>query len=306
LKVNSKNRSSAERSFHLSIAEAVIQAITEAKLGLTHDHSTLAELLAVNNSGREGISIPEGVKRQLEGSATERMRVIKNGDKTLLRYLLLGLDCDRDWDNLPRTVRSFLLKRCCGEARHISDDETSWISSKFCKDNSLDIEEYVARCNLGATLTTLVNSFAGALEAEGNHRDQLEPPDSSYEKCIDAPLLSSSQNSDKLDLIKLPIYQIHHALKFCIKFLVVSLVADPEFQRELDYVMSGKPLIIRWPVTFFLNGIWIFCKALQQFILPLILVHYTFYSIRLHILLILICFAYSSMAAKASQGFTII
>jgi hypothetical protein len=63
----------------------------------------------------------------------------------------------------------------------------------------------------------------------------------------------------------------HHALSIGIKFLVISLVTDPHFQRELDYLMAGMPGMIRRPVTFFLNGIWIYCKTLQRIILPFFL-----------------------------------
>ncbi|KAI9877112.1 MAG: hypothetical protein M1823_007159, partial [Watsoniomyces obsoletus] len=57
------------------------------------------------------------------------------------------------------------------------------------------------------------------------------------------------------------------------KFIVVSIVADPEFQRELDYMMAGKPAFFRWPVTYFLAGLWTYCKILQQIMIPLVLLH---------------------------------
>lgn len=247
----------------------------------------MAELLAVSgNSEVEGLSVPEGVKRQLENSATERAKVLKSGDNTLLRYLLLGLECDERWDNLPRTIRSFLLKRCCGEPCHVSDDQVSWIRSQFCKDNSLDIEEYVARCNVGATLTILINSLAGALDADRSWRDEPEPPYSSYERCIDFVLSPSTHDTDRwfVKLFVRPIQWARHAFRTCVKFVVVSLVADPEFQRELDFVMSRKPWFIRWPVTLTLNWIWMFSKGLQQIILPLVLVGPSIHSNPSHVL----------------------
>jgi hypothetical protein len=240
----------------------------------------LAEVLAVSENGEDGLSVPEGIKRQLQNSSTERAKVIRNSDKALLQYLLLGLDCDTEWDKLPKNIRSFLLKRACGESSHVSDDQLSWIGSVFCRDYSLNVEEYVSRCNLGATLTMLVNSVARALEADYSYQDQPEPPDASYEKCIECTL---SQSADELDnrftrFLKRAISWVHHTLRQFIKFISVSLVADPEFQRELDYAMLGKPWIIRWPVTFFLIGVWIYCKTLQQMIFPLFLVYPTIHS----------------------------
>ena len=256
------------------IAEAIIHATAESRLGLSHEHSTFAELLAVTDKSEDGLSIPTGRKRQLENAAVERASIVRNGDKEILRHLLLGLDCDKDWDSLPRTIRAFLLKRCLGDASRVSDDQVSWIHATFCRGNSLDVDEYVARCNLGASLTALVNSFAEALEAEHTNGFQQYTPYPSHEKCLELPFKPSINdlNGGCLDLLKLPIYRIYHGLRICIKFLVVCLVADPEFQRELDYVMCTKPWIIRWPVTFFLNGFWIYCKTLQGTILPIFLV----------------------------------
>jgi hypothetical protein len=267
------------------IAEAVVQATSESRLGLSHDHSMLAELLAVNDNDDEELSVPEGVKRQLESSATERVRVINNGDKTLLRHLLLGLDCDRDWDNLPKTVRSFLLRRCCGQPCHLSADQISWIRSRLCAGDSLDIEEYIARCNLGATLAVLVKSFAEALEANDAYLDQPEFLDSSYERLIGALLSSSAHGLDLglVDSLKLSFSRCHQKVKACIKFAVISLVADPEYQRELNYMIRGQPLLLAWPVTFFLNGIWSFCKTLQRIILPVVLVRPALHSNLTHV-----------------------
>src|SRR6266536_4996449 len=240
------------------IAEAVVQATCETQLGLSHDHSMLAELLAADHCDGEELSIPEGIKRQLETSAAERARIINNGDRTLLRYLLLGLDCEREWDNLPKTVRSFLLKRCCGQSDPLSADEESWIRSRICASDSLDLEEYVARCNLGAMLTVSVNTFAKALEANGVYNeDEPEFPDPSYEKLLGSlPSSSANESGSRLDSLKLYLSRFHQKVQMCIKFLVLSLTADPEYQRELNYMICGKPLFLYWPVTFFLNGIW--------------------------------------------------
>ena len=256
------------------IAEAVIHATAASRLGLSHDHATLAEMLTVSDKGEEELSIPEARKRQLENSTVERARIINNGDREMLQYLLFGLDCDKDWDTLPRTIRAFLLQRFLGYPSLISGVQASWIYSRFCQGNSVGVDEYVARCNLGASLSALVNSYAEALEAEHTYKHQPDLPDSSYEKCLELPFAPSTRESDhsRLDLLKLPIFRIYHGLRIGIKFLVVCLVADPEFQRELDYVMSTKPWVIRWPVTFCLTGFWMYCKMLQRFILPIFLV----------------------------------
>jgi hypothetical protein len=254
------------------IAEAIIQASSEAHLGLSHDHAMLAELLAVDDFGGEELFIPEGIKRQLETSAAERARTINNGDKTLLRYLLLGVECEREWDNLPKTVRFFLFKRCFGQSGPLSTDHESWIRSRLCATDSLDLEEFIARYNLGAALTISVNTFAREVEANSAY-DEEEPgfSDPSFEKLLGS--VSVSEPSSKLDYIKRFPSRFLQKVRMCIKFLVLSLTADPEYQRELNYMIRTKPLLLHWPVTLFLNGIWSFAKALQGFIIPLVLFH---------------------------------
>ncbi|KAJ9624552.1 hypothetical protein H2203_005287 [Taxawa tesnikishii (nom. ined.)] len=260
------------------VAEAIIQATAQSKFGLSHDQAALAELLAVDHEYDEQLSIPEGVKRQLEISATERSRVIDNGDKETLRYLLLGLNCDTEWDNLPRNVRLFLLKRCSGKACDITEDQASWIRSRFLKDKSTDAEEYIERCNLGVSLSTLVVSYAKSVAADYTYQgfpDALNSSYESYEQLFGRPLPmnTSGYKRKPIEAAKRAALRVLYATRFAIKFIVVSLVADPEFQRELDYVIKDKVFLIRWPVTFVLNGIWVYCKTLQNFILPAFLFH---------------------------------
>jgi hypothetical protein len=240
---------------------------------MSQDHSAMAEVLAGHDSRKQGLSIPEGVQRLLQNSESDRISVMRTGEKSLLRYTLLGLDCDTEWDNLPKITRHFLLERCCGESGAIPEDQIDFIRSRFLEDKSLGVDEYVARCHLGATLVSLINTFVRDLEADISHRFRSEPPESFLD---DSYLLSTTGSKDTfLDLLKHPFYQIHQSVQVCIKFIVVSLVADPEYQRELEYVLGGQPAIIRWPVTSILNGIWIYCKTMQKMILPLFLVFHT-------------------------------
>ncbi|TKA72816.1 hypothetical protein B0A49_05480 [Cryomyces minteri] len=252
------------------IAEAIVQATLEVKLGLSHEHSTLAELLVVDHSSNERIFIPEGVKRQLERSAAERARAIKQADRESLRHMLVGLDCDRDWDNLPMTIRSLLLKTCCGEPLKITGEQLSWIRSRSSQRGSLDVEEHFARAKLGAALTLYVEAYAKALEADGHYQDRHEPPDATYQRFIGAPLPSDANNPDGqfIETVRQPVYRTIQAVRFVVKFFVISLVADPEFQRELEYVISDKTFLLRWPAKVILNGIWIYCKTLQRIIIP--------------------------------------
>ena len=257
------------------IAEAIIQAISATKFGFSNDHSNLAELLALTGGGEDEISVPQGVQRQLENCATERRKVIANSDKTLLRYLLLGLDCDTAWDNLPREIRFFLLSRCYLQRCYLSDNQASWIRSQFCQNGAIAVDEYIARCNLGVALTTLINEHA-IIQDTKNDEYQEEPREIpfDFDRLLGPPTNpGDDENKRLIDRLLMPVTRIHQILVTVMKFLVVAMVADPEFHRELDYIMAGKPKLFAWPVTFLLSGLWSYCKTLQQIMIPLVLLH---------------------------------
>jgi hypothetical protein len=73
-------------------------------------------------------------------------------------------------------------------------------------------------------------------------------------------------------VVKQRLLQFYHALNTCIKFTVLALVADPEYQRELHYMLRGEPSIVSWLTGRFLTAIWLFCKVLQDAVLPVVLV----------------------------------
>ncbi|KAF2667969.1 glycosyl transferase [Microthyrium microscopicum] len=253
------------------IAEAIIHCTAQARLGFTKEHSQLIELLAMSGIQDDEFAIPEGVKRQLEHSSNERLRVLKDSDKTFLRDLLLGLDVEVGWDNLPLTVRSYLIQRCCGLPCRLSDVQIDWMNSRLEETRCIDADELIARSNLGAVTSAQITAFASNLE--GDHDgDRPEPPDSIYD---DVTLLPNAMEPDTriIDRILKPVFWSNNKLQIGIKFCVVALIADPEFQRELDYVMQGKPAIIRWPITFGLNILWHYVKTLQNIILPIFLLH---------------------------------
>lgn len=254
------------------IAEAIIQATCEFHLGLSHDHAILAELLVAEDPDVRDLSMPEGIRRQLKTHPTERARIIDGRNKTLLRHLLLGIDCEREWDDLPKPMRHFLLDRCRGQFGPLSAEQQNWISSTRCGNDSIEPQEYISRSNLGVIYTTSLYNLAKALEATGayNGRD-LEPTNRCFESLF--PFSGVKEACSMLQSNKLCISRYRRTLQTCIKFLVLSLTADPEYQRELDYMTHGLPSLLRMPLTLFLNGIWSFCRAMQRVIIPLVAFH---------------------------------
>ena len=249
-----------------SVTEALIQATSEAFFGISRVHSTLAEILAVPSNGDSVISIPEGLKRQLECSSMERIKVIANGDRELLRDLLLGLNCDTEWDGLPQIIRVFLLERCCGESQAITHEQASWLDSRFCAGDNLAIEEHVARSNLGAILSSLVATYAHTLETHQYPLPYPEAPNKIERGLLEATFGAPAPSLR--DRLKQPMYIVVRAVRLAIKFLIVALVADPEFQRELDFILTDQNVVFQWLANVLLNVVWLYCHALQQLILP--------------------------------------
>ncbi|RMZ88309.1 hypothetical protein DV736_g4460, partial [Chaetothyriales sp. CBS 134916] len=253
------------------VAECLLQATAEWKFDFTHEHSVLAELLVVDEDEQTGAYLPEGVKRQLAVSS-ERNTFVKQGNKILLRQLLLGIDCDTEWDTLALDVRDFLFKRCTGDSTTVSRRGLEWIQERSSVIGPSASEEHVARCNMLIDMTVAAILHAEALAEANTERYSTKTGASNFNNGQLQKVLLSTDHRPLMARIKAHILHFGQAIRVAMKFFVVSIVADPEFQRELDYVISGKPWFIRYPATFLLDGIWIFCKTLQQLLLPIVLI----------------------------------
>ncbi|KAF1999703.1 glycosyltransferase family 4 protein [Amniculicola lignicola CBS 123094] len=246
------------------VAESITQATCENHLGFSRTHAMLAQTLVAEDTIYEGPTIPEGIKERLESSATERAHVIKSSDALFLRYLLLDVDCDTEWDNLPGTIRSALLKRLSGQTSDLSAEEKAWILKKQTSVNVIDPEEYVARCILAARLTLWTKDYISTCEHTNAYQIDKDADESSQYRLL-------RPTSGRQSLPRYIIVRVVQLWKACIKFVILSLTSDPEYQRELDYVTKSQPLVIRRTITFALNSVWWYCKILQQLIIPLVL-----------------------------------
>jgi hypothetical protein len=65
---------------------------------------------------------------------------------------------------------------------------------------------------------------------------------------------------------------VYETLGWIVKILMVCLVADPEVQRELDYLIGDKHIVLRGPIKVITCGLWMYCKALQRVVLPFFIV----------------------------------
>ncbi|KAJ5908940.1 hypothetical protein N7495_001622 [Penicillium taxi] len=257
-----------------AIAEAIVQATAEARLGLSQDHSMVAEMLVVQHREDSDLSVPEGVKYQLERNPAECLRVATQGRRTFLRHLLLGVDCDLEWDSLPESARSFLVRRCSGKPGPITSSELEWLQARAGVSSLEAIGTYVARYNLGVAMSTAVNFFAQTWMNHDQFPDHPVFVDSTFEKPFQSLLPPPiGANLPFFEKFKLFFLQLHYNIRTTLKFLIIPLVADNEYQRELNYKLRRKPLFFAVPTKLVLNSIWSFAKLLQRILIPLVLLH---------------------------------
>lgn len=151
-------------------------------------------------------------------------------------------------------------------------EDAIWLSKRFGLQENL---QRVTRGNLGATLAILVASHAKSLLNVDSQKDLVSLSSSvTDEWLVEAERLATAKqhNSHFLDICLYGFRRVFDGARFALKFLVISTVADPEYQRELDYVLADKPFLVRWPSKTVLIGIWLYCKTLQRIILPVFLV----------------------------------
>ncbi|KAJ5922453.1 hypothetical protein N7516_010156 [Penicillium verrucosum] len=239
------------------IAETLLHAVTELMVGVPHEYASLAGSIV---SG--GVTYTMAQQLREEANTTTVVRWAK---KELLRQLCLGFEPDLHWDKLPTEVRDLLLKRCLGQQCSLSNSQRQWLQKSLCTFDTDDLDVHVARCNLGAATAISVLDYAHW--GTGEAAFPKEPETSKYISYIPRKLPIA------LSLVRSPASYIYHKLGTIVKFFVVALVADPEFQREFNHVTQTLPTVVRVPIRFLFNMVWVYSKIVQDLGLSLFLFH---------------------------------
>ena len=120
-----------------------------------------------------------------------------------------------------------------------------WIRSRICPTDSIDPLEFVARCNLGATSMLSLYAFASSVNGHGLWDEDDSPiSDPSYERLLGSASLPAVAGPRSMhEQVQRRGSAFIQSIKICIKFLCISLTADPEHQRdpwdETDYEDEG-------------------------------------------------------------------
>lgn len=239
------------------IAETLVHAVSETMLKMSHENAVLAESIVT-------AEITETMAQQLREESRKPVAVHWTR-RELLRQMCLGLECDIHWEKLPNDIRILLLNRCIGQPCLLSVTQRQWLQERLCHSAAKDLDFHVARCNLG--VANAIKAFVFVQQLTGTTPWVTSP--------TTAPYISPAPRKLHmlLSLLNIPLSYVYHGFGSISKFIFVALVADPEFQRELNHVMKQKPTGLRIPVVFSLNVVWRYAKIVQDNSLVFFLFH---------------------------------
>ncbi|OJJ00149.1 hypothetical protein ASPVEDRAFT_70410 [Aspergillus versicolor CBS 583.65] len=239
------------------ISETLLHAVAESIMQIPHEHAVLAESLV-------SAGVTETTARQLRDEADTPL-VVRWAKRELLRQLCLGFECDFHWETLPKAVRKALVSRCLGEPCRLAEKHHQLLEESICQFDTKDLAVHIARSNLAAAAAVSILDYAryGTGEA-GAFKDSETPP---Y-----IPYLPKQLPTIAYFIMK-PLFSVYYLIGAGLKFFVVAMVADPEFQREYNHVMSHYPTVLRVPATFALSIVWRYGKAMQDMGLSFFLFH---------------------------------
>ncbi|OOF90260.1 glycosyltransferase family 4 protein [Aspergillus carbonarius ITEM 5010] len=239
------------------IAETLLHAVAESMGRMPHEYAVLAESLVT-------AGVTETMARQLRAESNTAC-VIRWAKTELLQQLCLGFECDAHWEKLPKEIRTALINRCLGQPCELSGASRKWLEDNLCRFDTDALDVHVARSNLGAASAVSILDYAHYGTGEAAVFQDPETPDH-------IPYVPRKLPAIMQVLVK-PWNSLYYALASIIKFIVVALVADPEFQREFNHVIRQHHPIIRVPATLALSLLWSYSRIMQNFGLSFFLFH---------------------------------
>ncbi|KHJ35338.1 putative glycosyl group 1 family protein [Erysiphe necator] len=255
-------------------AETVLHAVAENYMNLSHDDSFLTEsLLALRplTYKSKRLFTPTWVSNYLRSPmySSKKARIFAvYCERQTLKYLSLRFDPDIKWQSLPRKIRELIIKRCLGQefTCDLSQDDLP----PCCK-IEIPIETYIARCDFGAYMAVSDQVFA-AING-GKDTVKVNSYQYNFKQQESLSWINDSFKPTYICAVKCQFIKFYQSIGFFFKLLVISFVADPELQRELDYVLQNCNHIIRAISLFLSTSIWNYSKKLQNFLMPIFLLY---------------------------------
>jgi glycosyltransferase involved in cell wall biosynthesis len=250
---NEKQCSSSIQQDPRIIAEFLLHETSEVFFGVPHHHAHLVEQVTTSR-------LPENVKLFLN-EETDLLRVNAWANRAMLKSQCFGLDCDLTWDQLPQKIRKFFLRRCLGHSVRPSKSEREALSNVSQFSGIKDLDIHIARCDVARQ--TIVEIVECAVEGSNTIEH-------AQDFTIEEELTSSTGT---LVFVKLMLGYVYHALGLTSKLIVITMLADAEAQRELDFLVHEQHFLIRVPLTFVFSCLWVYAKLVQDIMLSFFLFH---------------------------------
>jgi hypothetical protein len=246
------------------IIEALVHETCEGFLGLSHSDAVLVEQLL---QLEHGLAIPYRIRRQLETSSIEELNaIIDSREQALARHLCLQVNIDRDWGSLPQDIRAMLVKRVSNEGYQITDAISEWLYNHCGRQTQP--EQYLARRDHHVHLSLLIHEYAVRLLRRPSQRSvatRRHAIDTSVSD-IDKEVAPSRNRAGFTSWLRHPFFRTFRLFGTILKFTVLMLIAEPEFQRELAYLLKGNKL--KHLIMFVSTRFCIYARLIQQTVLP--------------------------------------
>ncbi|KAI9733678.1 MAG: hypothetical protein M1834_003280 [Cirrosporium novae-zelandiae] len=258
--------------FCFDAAQIALHAVSETIYSLPHNHSYLMESLLTPLTEDPVEFLYEDYNRPLLSGSNfsgKYPTASKYWELQQLSYLCFGIRFETEWEDLPGDIRRVFLQRLLGQGSKLSDNQWEWLQVRFCGSDKLDIETFIARCNYGVSLASEHQKAFSNLDDDNLLLDGDADDDNQEQLMFVATDLKPSWSTKALELIRIPMTFILQ----CVKFFTFAMIAEPELQRELDYVLDEKPVIFRIPAKLFINFVWVYGKCTQRLALPFFLLH---------------------------------
>ncbi|KUJ17442.1 uncharacterized protein LY89DRAFT_53649 [Mollisia scopiformis] len=272
-------------SFYWDVAELIIQVAAEKLFGYSTDDALLARILWLSNNGLwSDASGPAVLETHFRAHTLENISTLsKHLQKQLLRGLCFGIDVDTEFEELPEDIRQHIVNRCLGIPDRLTEEQKEAMNSKVNRTPGLDFDKYVARRDFAAfsyaRMIDLVkertigdSSKPLGRRSEGQSQIVLEPPSPGATiKFIDLLARAPPPKYSIYDhIVDYSGAAYHYVGKVC-KYFSIALVADPEYQRELDCAFPHGKNPANLLARFVVLAMWLWVKLFQRMFLPVFL-----------------------------------
>lgn len=235
------------------IAETLVHAAAESFLGIPHEYAIFAQSFSQT-------SVSETLSRQIKNEP-DHASIARWANNEAIRHLCLGFQPDIHWEKLSNEIRLALLDRCLENSSSLTSEQSEWLEQNLCQFDAIDLNVHIARCNLSCSILM----------------DLLDLVDKNMASSPNTMVFNSTgyitQAPTKPPKVAKFLQILWKSFGITVKYMVMAIIAEPEFQREFNYVTKGQNSLWRVPLITTMNALWIYSKLIQDTVLMWFLFH---------------------------------